>query len=83
MWGWWERSGARVVPGYSGERNWGRGSRARNDGALGFYGSSVNPTVATQGSSSFVRGDRVGSIYWWRGPVSVASQCSDRNVIPL
>ena len=83
MWGWRECSGTRVVPCYSGEGNWGRRSRARNDGTLGFYGSSANPTVATQGSSSFVRGDRVGSIYWWCGPVSVASQCSDRNVFPL
>ena len=78
-----ERSGTRVVSCYGGEGNWGRGSRARNDGVLRFYGSSANPTVVTRGSSSFVRGDRMGSIYWWRGSVSVTSQCGGRNVILL
>ena len=83
MWGWGKRSGTGVVPCQGGERDWGGGSGTGNDGALGFRWSSIDPTVATEGSSSLVCGYWVGSFLRRCGPVSVASQCDDRSVILL
>ena len=75
--------GTCVVSDQGGEGNWGGGSRAWNDWAFGFYGSSVDPAVATEGSSAFVSGGGVGPFLRWCGSISVASQCGGRSVILL